>query len=176
VLLDYRTWATSQGIHYSPFETHRISVAQLEAVAADQGVEFLPGDILIIRSGWTEYYRSLDTDQQSSLGGRGLRTYVGIEQSEEMLRWHWDHAFAAVAGDTNAYEAWPPKPVDGKMETSSCHEVFLSGWGMPIGEVWDLEDLARECRELNKWSFLLTSQPINLPAGVASPANVMAIL
>jgi hypothetical protein len=55
-------------------------------------------------------------------------------------------------------------------------KVFLSGWGMPIGEVWDLEELAKACREENRWTFFLPSQPLNLEAGVASPANVMAIL
>jgi kynurenine formamidase len=176
VLLDFRSWATRQGINYNPFETFSISVAQLESVAKEQNVEFMPADILIIRTGWTEHYRTLSPEAQASLGGKAQRTFVGVEQSEEMLRWHWDHAFAAVAGDTNAYEAWPPQPKDDRMKTSSCHEVFLSGWGMPIGEVWDLEELAKACEKNVRWSFTITSQPLNLPSGVASPANVMAIL
>jgi len=56
------------------------------------------------------------------------------------------------------------------------HEVFLSGWGMPIGETWDLEELSRVCSNEGRWTFFLTSQPLNLSAGIASPANVMAIL
>lgn len=47
---------------------------------------------------------------------------------------------------------------------------------MPIGESWDLERLATACAEQGKWSFFLTSQPLNVKGGVASPANVMAIL
>ena len=86
-----------------------------------------------------------------------------------MMKWHWDHAFAAVASDTNAYEVWPPTRPWGV----SCHEVFLSGWGMPIGELWDLEKLAEECRMRGRWTFFLSSSPLNLVGGVGSPANVI---
>lgn len=54
-------------------------------------------------------------------------------------------------------------------------QVFLSGWGMPIGESWDLEELSRVCEEEQRWTFFLTSQPLNLNGGIASPANAMAI-
>lgn len=46
---------------------------------------------------------------------------------------------------------------------------------MPIGECWDLEELSRTCQALGRWSFMLTSQPLYVPGGVASPANAMAI-
>lgn len=90
-----------------------------------------------------------------------------------MAKWHWDMQFSAVAGDTNAYESWPP-------EFSSSlglalHEVFLAGWGMPMGEVWNLEDLANQCIRQKRWSFFLTSQTLDIPGGVASPCNAMAI-
>ena len=45
-----------------------------------------------------------------------------------------------------------------------------------LGELWDLEALAQICAETQRYTFLVTSQPLNLPCGVASPANVMAIL
>jgi hypothetical protein len=54
-------------------------------------------------------------------------------------------------------------------------QVFLSGWGMPIGECWDLEQLSKVCLEKRKWSFFLTSQPLNIKNGIASPSNAMAI-
>lgn len=47
---------------------------------------------------------------------------------------------------------------------------------MPIGESWDLEELSRACVEQNRWTFMLTSQPLNLVNGVASPPNAMAIM
>jgi hypothetical protein len=56
------------------------------------------------------------------------------------------------------------------------HEVFLAGWGMPIGEMFDLEALAVECRKRDRWTFFLCSEPLNVKGGVASPPNAIAIL
>lgn len=54
------------------------------------------------------------------------------------------------------------------------HETFLAMWGMPIGELFDLEGLAKECRELKRWEFYFSSWPLNLFGGVASTANASA--
>lgn len=43
------------------------------------------------------------------------------------------------------------------------------------GELFDLEALARSCQELQRWSFFVASVPLNMPGGVSSPPNVMAI-
>lgn len=56
------------------------------------------------------------------------------------------------------------------------HEVLLSGWGCPIGEMFDLEGLAEECRKRGRWSFFFCSEPMNVKGGVASPPNAIAIL
>lgn len=55
VLIDYKLWADKQGIEYSPFECHKITVDSIEKIAKEQGVEFRTGDVIIIRSGFTEY-------------------------------------------------------------------------------------------------------------------------
>jgi hypothetical protein len=47
---------------------------------------------------------------------------------------------------------------------------------MPIGELFDLEELAEKCRERKRWAFFLTSVPLKVPGGVASPGNAVAIL
>jgi hypothetical protein len=49
-------------------------------------------------------------------------------------------------------------------------------WGTPIGELWNLEQLAEVCKKENKYSFFLTSAPLNVHGGVASPPNALAIL
>ncbi len=46
---------------------------------------------------------------------------------------------------------------------------------MPIGEMWDVEGLAAECARQKRWTFFLTSAPLNLPGGAASPPNAIAI-
>ena len=48
--------------------------------------------------------------------------------------------------------------------------------GMPLGELWDLEELAAACATTGRYECCVASVPLNVPGGVASPANAMAIL
>ncbi|PVH69582.1 hypothetical protein DL98DRAFT_564391 [Cadophora sp. DSE1049] len=102
------------------------------------------------------------------------RHEISIQDVEPIAKdqgeWLWDHHFAAVAGDAIAFEAWPPKA------PYRLHDHFLAFWGTPIGELWNLEGLAEACKRENKYSFMLTSAPLNIQGGVASPPNAIAIL
>lgn len=42
------------------------------------------------------------------------------------------------------------------------HQWLLAGWGMPIGEMFDLERLARECELSGRWSFFISSVPLKV--------------
>ncbi len=102
VLLDWRAYALRKGIKYSPFESYQIPLTELLEVAVEEGVEFRPGDILLIRSGWTKEYNKLSEDEKDALGLRAERRFCGLEASEAAIRFHWDNKIAAVAG-----EPWP---------------------------------------------------------------------
>ena len=84
----------------------------------------------------------------------------GVEQSEEILEWIWNH-FSAVAGDQPSFECWPTQ------KDWLLHEILLSGWGCPIGELFDLEKLAEHCKIPSRWSFFVSSEVCNVPGGVA---------
>jgi hypothetical protein len=56
------------------------------------------------------------------------------------------------------------------------HRILIPLLGMTIGELWDLDELARACRSRGAFDFLVTAEPLNLPGGVGSPANALAIL
>lgn len=171
VLLDWYSWASEQGIQLDHFASHGIPLSQLQATAAAQRVQFRRGDILLVRTGWLQAYNALSEAQKAALPHRRVRSSCGVEASEDAIRWHWDNAFSAVASDTVAYEAWPsPRPWG-----VSMHEVFLGGWGMPIGESFDLERLAVKCKEARRWSFMFVSVPLDVTGGVASPPGAVAI-
>lgn len=74
-----------------------------------------------------------------------------------MRDWLHDCYFAGVAGDSPTFEAWPVPKLD------HLHQSLLALWGCPIGEMWDLEVLARTCRERGRWTFFMTSAPANVP-------------
>ncbi|KAI7767138.1 hypothetical protein LZL87_009540 [Fusarium oxysporum] len=170
VLLDYASWADKNNITLNPFETKSITVSTLKEVAESQGTTFQQGDILFIRTGWVRAYDKLSDDECKTLADYKVPPAHGIESSEETLRWLWEQAFAAVAGDQPSMEAWPCQNTD-----YFLHEWLLAGWGMPIGELFDLEALGKECEKRGRWSFFFSSMPLKVPGGVASPPNGVAI-
>ncbi|KAF2267886.1 hypothetical protein CC78DRAFT_530323 [Lojkania enalia] len=170
ILLDYHTWRQSQdpSIPYAPFSTGSIPLAHLKAVAEVQGVEIRFGDILIIRTGFMDAFNSSSNEELKQLASVLPPPFTGVEQSEEMLEWIWDN-FSAVAGDQPSLECWPSQ------KEWMLHEVLLAGWGCPIGELFDLEKLAEHCKRTGRYSFFVTSEVCNVPGGVASPPNILAI-
>jgi hypothetical protein len=56
------------------------------------------------------------------------------------------------------------------------HGTILGLWGMPIGEMFQLDPLAAACAADHRYEFFFTSAPLNKPGGVASPPNALAIL
>lgn len=100
-----------------------------------------------------------------------------------MLEFLWENQFAAVAGDAPAFERSPPdilgvgdddddeegetetgteKETDTNKKSITLHGWLLAGWGMPIGELFDLEELAATCRELDRWEFFVCSVPLKV--------------
>ncbi|KAF5004443.1 hypothetical protein FDECE_9081 [Fusarium decemcellulare] len=140
----------------------------LEQIAHDEEVELRVGDILMVRTGWIKWYNEASSEERV----RGCKTnhnYVGVEGTAESIRWLWDHHFSALVGDNMAFEAWP---ADGPYR---IHDNALALWGTPLGELWDLEQLAAQCKSHGRWSFFVTSCPLNVAGGVASPSNALAI-
>lgn len=101
--------------------------------------------------------------------GDGMR-WAGVSAEDEMVDWLHDSYFAAIAGDAPSFEAWPSMRADGGM----LHEYILALWGMPLGELFDLEKLAEVCRRKRRWTFFFSSAPANVPGGVGSHANAQA--
>ncbi|KAJ7119131.1 putative cyclase-domain-containing protein [Mycena epipterygia] len=169
VLVDLVTFLSKDGVlPYDPWTTHPITVPQIEACAKAQGVQFRRGDILILRVGFIKKYYESTQDSRDSLRGKP-ETFAGIEQSEEMKRFLWDNHFAAIASDQPSLERWPPPS-----GVPHLHQTILGLWGMPIGELFDLEKLSKVCTEYQRYSFFFSSWPLNIIGGAASPPNAAA--
>ncbi|KAH7099751.1 hypothetical protein BKA62DRAFT_743995 [Auriculariales sp. MPI-PUGE-AT-0066] len=171
VLVDWYGWKTSQtgATVPDPFTSVSIPISELKATLAAQGTELKFGDILFIRSGFIKAYTAKPGPELLEIKGHAPQhTVIGVEQSTDTLKWIWEN-FSAVAGDMLTFETWPlVKPV-------VLHEILLAGWGCPIGELFDLEKLAEHCKNEARWSFFVASEPCNVPGGVASPPNILAI-
>ncbi|EKG20164.1 hypothetical protein MPH_02521 [Macrophomina phaseolina MS6] len=168
ILLDWHSWRLKNNVKYDAFKTGSIPLAQLREVAKDQGVEIKFGDILLIRSGTSTRLSSrseLDTEEHQATWRRcRLR-----------LR-EWSKAKRCFNGFGKTSLLWRETSRRSNVgKDYLLHEVLLAGWGCPIGELFDLEALAEHCAKEKRWSFFLTSKVCNVPGGVASPPNILAI-
>lgn len=181
VLVDWVRWyEQTKGTPPSPITRHEIPIEEIQEALAYQNTTTRPGDIFIVRSGYVRWHNFANTDARKA-ASTDPQT-IGIAGNEQSVRWFYDQHFSAVAGDTVAFEAWPPtlsQPAANGAEaekTWCLHEWLLTQWGTPIGEMWDLESLARACEREGRWSFLLTSAPLHVKGGVGSPPCAIAIL
>jgi kynurenine formamidase len=182
LLIDVDAYRSSIGRPIDQTVNEQIPVADLEATLRAQGSEVRPGDIVMIRTGWLQYFR------QTGPSTDGVLQSPGLTQSEETAAWIWDNHIAAAVSDNVALEAWPANnstltidaETNGSMAKSShsgmLHRILIPLLGLTIGELWALDDLALACAERGRYDVFLTAQPLNLLGGVGSPANALAIL
>jgi kynurenine formamidase len=170
VLADVARYYDRVGKSINFTKAESIPLDDVKATLEDEGVELQAGDILLIRIGWTKFYLSASAHIKEELSKETV--VPGIEGTERTARWLWDNHLAAVASDSPALEALP-KTAGNEMEFLHFH--MLAFFGMPIGEMWNLEGLAEECADDGNYDFFLTSAPLNIPGGVGSPPNALAI-
>ena len=152
-----------------------------------QGTTVEPGDVLLMRTGWVGWYSSLDMDTRTRMSDRTQMAAPGLPPGEATARFLWDLHIAAIGADNPAVEIWPPgalldpKVVDevqadpSRMHETFVHTLLLPMLGLPLGEMWNLEPLADDCASDGRYECFFSSAPLNLPAGVASPPNALAI-
>lgn len=171
VLLDVYSWAKKQGKEYDPFTKHTITAWDLQACAKSQDLELRTGDILLVRTGFLSSYNALSAEEKAERASFPIEKclYAGLAADDAMKDFLHDTYFAAAATDNAMFEVWPEN------FEGSLHACMLSLWGMPIGELWDLEELVRKCESERRWSFLLVSKPGYVPGGVGSAPNAVAI-
>jgi hypothetical protein len=163
------------GEGYDPFTHVAFGTSDLEAALRSQRTTLRFGDILCVRTGWTEKYLTLSPQERDKLAARLADpfhyTCAGLAGSEEISRFLWDTGIAAVTCDNPAVEAVPMDPGAG-----SLHARLIPCLGFAIGELFDFAALALACRRERRYEFLFTSVPLNLAGAVGSPANAVAIL
>lgn len=154
-----------------PWKRHEITAQDLKDALKDQGTTPKQGDILMVRSGYIRRHNEASAEERK-LGTQSADAQaIGVAGNEASVRWLYDQHFAAHVGDTVAFEAWPPDTKSGFV----LHEWSLVSWGAPLGEMWNLEELAAECERERRWTFFLTSAPLHVPGGVGSPPGAIAI-
>ncbi|MCU1437164.1 MAG: cyclase, partial [Naasia sp.] len=160
VLLDV---AGFRGVDHLP-ANEAIYADELDAVCATQGSTVTPGDILLVRTGWWSTYRGRQDAAAWRAGCPGL--------SWTAAEWLFQKDVAAVAADNLAVEAsgqgheWAGLPM---------HMLAIRDMGLTLGEMWNLDDIAADCREDGRYSMLLAAPPLAIPGAVGSPINPVVV-
>lgn len=169
VLLDLRRTLPD----YAVDTDHAFTPHELELARKRAGVEYRPGDILLLYTGFFEWYEQLDRVARVDLSNPDNMRAAGIDHSEAMARYLWDSGASGVVSDSPSLEVWPP---DRTAEPFGfLHRILIGQLGIAIGELWWLAELAADCAEDGRHEFLLTAAPVHMPGGIGSPANALAI-
>jgi kynurenine formamidase len=168
VLLDVVAHRARQGRDYDPLSGETIQADDLRDIVAAQDVELRPGDILCIRTGWIMAHRAASPSTRQALA-ETIRV-SGLAGSEDVARFLWDSHAAAVAADNPTVEVAP-----GDHRIGSLHRRLIPMLGFAVSELLDLERLAELSAADGRWDFLFVASPLNVPGGIGSPANALAI-
>jgi len=171
VLLDI---ARLKGVdHLEP--GYGISYEDLDDACAAQGVEVLPGDLVLVRTG---QQFALDLDPSVPFGRPGpgrdkiAYTFPSAGFTMESARWFSHKDVAAVANDTLTCEVFPGENDEDYLPVHLLHLVEM---GLTQGQNFFLNNLASACAADNRWTFLLDATPLPLTGAVGTPLNPVAL-
>ncbi|MBS1678892.1 MAG: cyclase family protein [Actinobacteria bacterium] len=136
----------------------------LDLAAEFGGVEIEPGDVLLIRTG--QMGRCLREGWGEFAGGAapGLSLFT--------VPWLAERQVAAVATDTWGVEVRPNELVD---SYQPFHIVSIVYMGLLLGEMFQLDQLARQCAARRRYQFMIVAPPVPFRGAAGGPGAPVAI-
>lgn len=171
LLLDVYKHLADVGRPYDPLSNYGITPEDLDETAKAQGEEILPGDIIMLRTGWVAHFISMSTEDRQAFIQEGMKA-PGLISEERTVAYLWDKQVAAVATDTLGVEHYPSLNPEIRWP---LHKMWLPLIGMPLGENWMLDELAEDCAADRRYAVFLVSVPLNVRGGVGTPPNAVAL-
>ena len=135
-----------------------ITADDLRSCADHQGVTIGPGDILLVRTGYLDYWHSLANPAEAV-----VQPGIGLDAVDLIA----ERDVAAVGSDNSAVE---PVPFDQDIFLG-VHMELLINLGVPLFEHLDLGGLAAD----SVYECLFVASPLNVPGASGSPVNPLAI-
>ncbi len=178
VLVDLERHRRQLGTSIDHWTGEAIELAQITAALSAQRTSIEPGDLVLLHTGWAEWFLKLSIEDRHA--ARKRRRTTGVAQSTPFLGWLWDNRIALLGTDTFAVEVLPASQ-DSPFHSSGedggmMHQELIAKLGCPLGELWHLTELASACSRADRYAFFASVKPLNFPGAVGSPANAMAIL
>ena len=150
-----------------------VGLDTLLSVMEADNVVVEPGDVLLLHTGFAT--RILEWDRNPP--ARELFTTCSYldARDESLLEWIAESQISALVADNYAVEGLLGKDKDPSRHSFlPIHHLCLFKLGVPLGEMWYLDELATWLREHNRSRFLLTAPPLRLPGIVGSPLTPIA--
>lgn len=98
VILDYPRWVERKGRQaVEALGANCISADDLKEMLRETGVKTREGDLLLLRTGFTQAYEKLGMQERKEMAGKPP-AFLGVESSRSVLEWIWESGFVAVAG------------------------------------------------------------------------------
>lgn len=134
---------------------HPITSIDLDRAEKYAGVEVLPGDAVVVRSGW-----GFSWNAEAQAPGTTV----------DAVSWMHDRGVSLYAGDVS--DTFPPTDPEMPMP---MHMIGLARLGMPLIDSVATDDLATTCAELGRYAFMLSVAPPRVHGLTGTPVNPQAI-
>jgi len=132
-----------------------VTPEHLDQACDQQGVEVKAGDVVLLRTGWANYWQD---------AARFINQVAGPGPEEPGARWLSDRGVRAAGSDTVAFERVPNPNMP-------VHLHLLVDRGIHIIECLWLEELAKD----RIYEFLFLAAPLRLTGGTGSPVGPLAL-
>jgi kynurenine formamidase len=138
-----------------------VTVRDLEAAEAAQGVRVGTGDVLLVM--WGREARRSQT--------RGFDGFSGLHA--ECLPWLQEREVAVLGSDGIS----DPMPFVGTPEWPfPVHQIGITAMGLHLIDNVKLAHLAERCAAVGHWDFLFVMAPLRIVRGTGCPVNPVAVL
>jgi kynurenine formamidase len=138
-----------------------VTVEELEATEAAQGLTVGAGDVLLVLWG-------RDARRKAKKGFDG---FSGLHA--ECLPWLHEREVAVLGSDGIS----DPMPFVGTPDWPfPVHQIGITGMGLHLIDNMALSALAERCAAAGRWEFLFTMAPLRIERGTGCPVNPVGVL
>jgi kynurenine formamidase len=139
-----------------------VDAAEVEAVAAAQGVEIREWDVVVVRTGYMGLWPDADRMAAHRAPGPDLTA----------ARLLADRGVVAVGSDTETFEVQPAPDPGHPANPQPVHTLLLIERGIYIMESLDLEELAAD----GVHEFLFVALPLKIAGATGSMMDPLAVV
>jgi kynurenine formamidase len=139
-----------------------VGVEELSELVERSGHELMPGDALLLRTGWLDAVRAGRTDSS---------TWPGLDR--DCAPWLIEHEVAVIGADNAGVECFPSSDPGCQVP---LHVALLRDHGVYFCELMELTELAAALAEAGRSTFLFAVGVLPIVGAVGSPVSPIAVL